>query len=213
MFMHYTQLTRNVPGERAVRLWAAFAPHGAYLGSFTLDDLDAKAQGQHFWIDCVQYRAAGTCIDPAALAWRPNGLSKGMTVFDFDGFCLSPVRETEPGSGEIMVCVPDEAQFWSIYGLHKEHGEWQLVHDAEEGETGEVLARIVDLTGELIEYRDFERAYANTRLADLAELLSQRILDELPDTTDETARTDDADNHPLTALREEILAALKLRGA
>lgn len=212
MFHQLSALTRNVKGDRFVRLWAAYELDGAYLGTFTLADLQAKAQGQFFWTARVHYRAVGTCINPEALSWHPNGLTKGVTAFDFDGFCLSPVRETESDSGEIVRCAPDEAQFWSIYGFHSADHEWQIVHDAEAAEIGEALARLVDLTGHLIEYRDESRAYANIRLADLPELLSQRILDQLPEDSDPARRMDDADNHPLTELRESILAALDLRG-
>lgn len=204
MFHQLSALTRNVKGDRFVRLWAAYELDGAYLGTFTLAELQAKAQGQFFWTARVHYRAAGTCLNPDALGWRPNGLPKGVTAFDFDGFSLSPVRQTEPESGEIERCSPVTAQFWSIYGFHSADHEWQIVHDAPAAEIGDALGRLVDLTGHLIEYRDEERAYANTRLVDLAELLAQRILEEMPE--------NDAPAHPLTELRKSILAALDLRG-
>ena len=89
--------------------------------------------------------------------------------------------------------------------------EWQIVHDALSDDIGESLARIVDLTGELVEYRDLSHAYANTRLPDLVDLLSQRILDDMPDQGDAAARADDADTHPLTYLREQIRAAIEKR--
>ena len=60
----------------------------------------------------------------------------------------------------------------------------------------------MDLTGELIEYRDLGHVYANTRLPDLVDLLAQRIADEAADS--DTA-------HPLTELRDAISAALDLR--
>lgn len=70
---------------------------------------------------------------------------------------------------------------------------------------------MVELTGHLVEYRDAGKAYANTRLADLPEMIGQRILDEVPDQDDPAARADDTDAHPLTDLRERILEAIQRR--
>lgn len=207
MFKDYGALTRNALGGR-MNLWAAFEPRGAYLGCFTLDELHDFAQAQGFWVDCVKYTLVGQCVDELALAWRPNGLPAGDTVWSFTGFRVSPTREIGD-TGEIEVCDPGEHHLWSIYGFHRDAEEWQVVHDAERGDVGEALARIVTLTGELIEYRDNTHAYANTRLADLPVLLAQRVHDEAGD---DGARTDETNGHPLTALREEILAALEIRG-
>ena len=131
--------------------------------------------------------------------WQPNGLPHGVTLSDFTGFCLSPVRET--GHEGVTVCHPAEADFWSVYGFNRDAEEWQIVHDAERDDAGEALARIVDATGEQVEYRDLDRAYANTRLPDLCELIAQRLADEgaVPD-------------HPLAVIRDRIAAALDARG-
>ena len=82
-------------------------------------------------------------------AWEPNGLPRGVTLSDFTGFCLSPVRETDGES--VSVCRPTEADFWSVYGFNRDAEEWQIVHDAERDDAGEALARIVDATGEQVE--------------------------------------------------------------
>lgn len=108
--------------------------------------------------------------------WRPNCLSQSDTLADFSGFCLSPTREAD--AGNIEVCLPAEAEQWSIYGFHAEFHEWHIVHDADLKTVGEMLARIEDATGQRIEYRDTERAYANTTLAGLYHLVSQRVRDE-----------------------------------
>lgn len=203
MPMQFAGLTRNAEGRR-VNLWAAYEPSGAYLGTYTLDDLMSLAQAQGFWIDRVRYRLAGERLDGEALAWRPNGLPDGDMLWDFMSFCVSPTREIGD-SGEIEVCEPNERQMWSIYGCRCDLGEWQIVHDATWSDAGDCLARITDLTGALIEYRDAGRAYANTRLADLAELLAQRIEDET------TAPGTDPTLHPLHELHAQIVAALQLR--
>ena len=104
-----------------------------------------------------------------------------------------------------------EHAFWSVYGFHGNGKEWLIVHDCEAGEEGEILSRLVEETANLVEYRDAEKVYSNTSLADLAALLSDRINDEIPDLNDEVARTDDADSHPLTPLRESILEAIDRR--
>ncbi|WP_299913130.1 hypothetical protein [uncultured Paracoccus sp.] len=206
MFHNFDGLTRNE--GRWLNLWAAFDVTGEYLGTFTLDDLRAKASEAGKWISAVQYRRAGQQIDQAALGQSLNGLPRGTTIFDFTGFRVSPVRDM---GGSIEVCDPGDHGFWSVYGFHRDAEEWQIVHDAPWGEIGETLARIVDLTGELIEYRDLSHAYANTRLPDLVDLLAQRILDEIPDQNDPAARMDDADAHPLEELRDLILIALNAR--
>ncbi|AUH35631.1 hypothetical protein CUV01_18810 (plasmid) [Paracoccus tegillarcae] len=206
MFHNFDGLTRNE--GRWLNLWAAFDVTGDYLGTFTLDDLRAKAADAGKWVSAVRYRRAGQQIDQAALAQHFNGLPCGTTIFAFSGFRLSPVRDM---GGSIEVCDPGEHDFWSVYGFHRDAEEWQIVHDAPWGEIGETLARIVDLTGELVEYRDLSHAYANTRLPDLVDLLAQRILDEIPDQDDADARMDDADAHPLEELRDLILFALNAR--
>ena len=206
MFRNYASLTRN--DGRWLNLWAAFDVTGDYLGSFTLDQLRDKAQEAGKWISAVQYRRAGQRLDENALAQTFNGLPKGSTIFEFTGFRVSPVRDM---GGSIEVCDPGEHAFWSVYGFHRDAEKWQIVHDAPWGEIGETLARIVDLTGELVEYRDLSHAYANTRLPDLVDLLAQRILDEIPDQNDPAARMDDADAHPLEELRDLILFALDTR--
>lgn len=208
---NYPDLTR---GEgRWLNLWAAFDVTAEYLGTFTLDQLQEKASREGKWISAVQYRRAGQRIDETALATRFNGLCKGESPFDFTGFRISPVRNEsdDPECTCFEVCEPGEQAFWSVYGFHAEAREWLLVHDCEAGEEGEILARLVDLTGHLVEYRDAGKAYANTRLADLPEIIGQRILDEVPDQDDPAARADDADAHPLTDLRERILEAIQRR--
>ena len=206
MFHNFDGLTRN--DGRWLNLWAAFDVTGEYLGTFTLDDLRLKAAQAGKWVSAVQYRRAGQQIGESALAQNFNGLPSGATIFDFTGFRVSPAHNM---GGSIEVCDPGEHIFWSVYGFHREAEEWQIVHDATSAEIGEILARIVDLTGDLIEYRDLSHAYANTRLPDLVDLLAQRILDEIPDQDDTEARMDDADAHPLEELRDLILFALNAR--
>ena len=207
MLRNFDDLTRNE--GRWLNLWGAFDVTGEYLGTFTLDELREKAQVKAKWVSAVQYLGAGQRIDEAALAQDWNGLPSGTTVFDFSGFCVSPVRDM---GGSIEVCDPGEHAFWSVYGFHREAQEWQIVHDAESDDIGESLARIVDLTGELVEYRDLCHAYANTRLPDLVDLLAECIHDEIPGYDDpEHFREDDFDAHPLTYLREQILAAIEKR--
>ena len=207
MFRNFDDLTRCE--GRWLNLWAAFDVTGDYLGSFTLDQLRDKAQEAGKWISAVKYRRAGQRLDENALAQTFNGLPKGSTIFDFTGFRVSPVRDM---GGSVEVCDPGEHVCWSIYGFHAEAREWQIVHDATWGEIGEAAARIVDLTGELVEYRDLSHAYANTRLPDLVDLLAQRIHDEIPGYDHpESFREDDFDAHPLAELRESIADALDLR--
>lgn len=133
-------------------------------------------------------------------AWEPNGLPRGVTLSDFTGFCLSPVRETE--SDGVSVCRPHEAGFWSVYGFHRDAEEWQIVHDADACDMGEALARIVDATGHRVEYRDLDRAYANTTLSGLSALLKQRI---------EELEADDPHWIPLHELPTHIELALLAR--
>jgi hypothetical protein len=133
-------------------------------------------------------------------AWEPNGLPRGLTLSDFDGFCLSPVRET--GDGDVTVCRPHEADFWSVYGFHRDAEEWQIVHDAEARDMGEALARIAEITFQRIEYRDPDHAYANTTLLDLSALLRKRI---------EEIAADDPHWIPLHDLRQNIDLALLAR--
>lgn len=212
MFRNFDDLTRCE--GRWLNLWAAFDVTGEYLGTFTLDQLRDKAQKAGKWISAVQYRRAGQRLDENALAQTFNGLPKGSTIFDFTGFRVSPVHHTGGTlTGEnIEVCDPGQHVLWSVYGFHRQAQEWQIVHDALPGEIGEVLARIVDLTGELVEYRDLSHAYANTRLPDLVDLLAQRIHDEIPGYDHpESFREDDFDAHPLAELRESIADALDLR--
>lgn len=206
MLRNFDNLTRNEGNW--LNLWAAFDVTGEYLGCFTLDQLRDKAREAGKWTAAVQYRSAGQRIDENALAQKFNGLPSGVTIFDFSGFCVSPVRDM---GGSVEVCDPGERGFWSIYGCDRDTGEWQIVHDALSNDIGETLARIVEMTGELVEYRDLDHAYANSRLCDLVDLLAQRILDDVPDQGDAAARADDADAHPLTELREQIRAALDKR--
>lgn len=209
-FKNYSDLTRG--DGRWITLWAAFDVTGEYLGTFTLDELRAQAADASKWVGAVQYRSVGQRIDDKALSSQFNGLFGSETPFSFDGFRISPVRHEPRGSGSsVEVCAAAEHEFWSIYGFHRASREWLIVHDCEDGEEGEMLARLVDLTGHLIEYRDTDHAYANTRLVDLPVLLAERIHDEIPDLGEENARLDDSDTHPLTPLRESILAALAAR--
>ena len=207
MLRNFDDLTRNE--GRWLNLWGAFDVTGEYLGTFTLDELREKAQVKAKWVSAVQYLGAGQRIDDAALVHDWNGLPSGTCILDFTGFRVSPVRDM---GGSIEVCDPGEHAFWSVYGFHREAEEWQIVHDALSDDIGESLARIVDLTGELVEYRDLSHAYANTRLPDLVDLLAERIHDEIPGYDDpEHFREDDFDAHPLTYLREQILAAIEKR--
>ncbi|MDT1064186.1 hypothetical protein RM190_20150 [Paracoccus sp. CPCC 101403] len=208
---NFSDLTRN--DGRWLNLWAAFDVTAEYLGTFTLDELRGKAAADGKWISAIQYRRAGQRIDDATLTITLNGLSRGGSPFDFTGFRISPVRNEsdDPDCTRIEVCEPGEHRFWLVYGYHAEAQEWWIVHDCEAGEEGEVLARLVDLTGHLVEYRDGGKAYANTRLADLPVILADRIHDEIPRQDQPEARTDDFDNHPLIALRESILDALERR--
>ena len=212
MFHNFDGLTRN--DGRWLNLWAAFDITGEYLGTFTMDDLRAKAAQAGKWASAVQYRRAGQKIDESALAQGFNGLPSGVTIFDFTGFRVSPVHHTGGAltSGNIEVCDPCERVLWSVYGFHRDAEEWQIVHDVVDGEIGEILARIVDLTGEMVEYRDLSHAYANTRLPDLVDLLAERIHDEIPGYDDPADfREDDFEAHPLSELRDGILTALDLR--
>lgn len=211
MMRNYADLTRNE--GRWLNLWAAFDVTAEYLGTFTLDELRDKAAVESCWISTIQYRRAGQRIDETALATRFNGLCRGDSPHDFTGFQISPVwsEARGPVDESLEVCVPGDHAFWSIYGFHGESREWLIVHDCQTGEEGEILARLVELTGNLVEYRDAEKAYANTRLADLPALLSDRIHDEIPGHDHHDARTDDADCHPLTPLRESILEAIARR--
>ncbi|WP_299846482.1 hypothetical protein, partial [uncultured Paracoccus sp.] len=178
-------------------------------GTFTLDELRSKAEEDGAWITAHSYLCAGQRLDEAALSQVFNGLPSDTTIFDFSGFRVSPVRDM---GGSIEVCEPGEHCFWSVYGFHRSVEEWQIVHDAEDGEIGEVLAHIVELTGELVEYRDLCHGYANTRLPDLVDLLAERIHDEIPGYDDPADfREDDFDAHPLAELREQIAAALDAR--
>lgn len=136
----------------------------------------------------------------SVLAWEPNGLPRGVTLSDFDGFCLSPVRETEADG--VTVCRPQDADFWSVYGFHREAQEWQIVHDALARDMGEALARIAELTLHRIEYRDPDHAYANTTLHGLSVLLKQRM---------EELEADDPHWIPLHELRHHIELALLAR--
>ncbi|MGR3391827.1 hypothetical protein [Sagittula sp.] len=206
MFRNFDDLTRCE--GRWVNLWAAFDVTGEYLGTFTLDELRDKAHETGKWVSAVQYRSAGQRLDENALAQKLNGLPSGTTVFDFTGFCVSPVRNM---GDTIEICDPGEHAFWSVYGFHRETQEWNIVHDAESDDIGETLARIVDLTGELVEYRDLSRAYANTRLPELLDLLAERINNEVSGMGDDAARATAADTHPLTYLRDQIRAALDAR--
>ena len=207
MFHNFDGLTRN--DGRWLNLWAAFDITGEYLGTFTLDELRQKAAQAGKWVSAVQYRRAGQQIDESALAQNFNGLPSGTTIFDFTGFRVSPVRDM---GGSCEVCGPGEHDFWSVYGFHRDAEEWQIVHDDTSGDIGETLARIVDLTGELVEYRDLGHAYANSRLPDLVDLLAERIHDEIPGYDDPAGfREDDFEAHPLAELRDGILAALDLR--
>lgn len=203
MLMAFSQLTRKREPGRMVALYAAFEAGGAYIGTFTLDDLHRRAQAQAFWINRTRYLPAGCRLDEAALEWHPNGFAAGMTLFDFDGFRLSPVRERKEDDC-VETCQPGQCHFWAIYGFHRQAQEWQLVHDAQEGEAGEALARIVDLTGDLVEYRDDARAYANTRLADLPRMIADRLSDSDCSAGDRIA---------LSLLRDQIAAALAAREA
>ena len=135
-----------------------------------------------------------------AIAWEPNGLPRGVTLSDFDGFCLSPVRKT--GDGDVTVCCPHEAGFWSVYGFHREVQEWQIVHDADARDMGEALARIAEATLHRIEYRDADRSYANTTLLGLSEMLKKRM---------EEIAADDPHWIPLHELRQHIDLALLAR--
>lgn len=207
MLCRFDRLTRAE--GRLLKLWGAFDATGVYLGTFTLDDLRLKAEEDGAWMSAQKYLCAGQRLDEAALSQSFNGLPSGTTIFDFTGFRVSPVRDMV---GSIEVCEPGEHGFWSVYGFHRSVEEWQIVHDAEDGEIGEVLARIVELTGELVEYRDLCHGYANTRLSDLVDLLAERIHDEIPGYDDPANfREDDFDAHPLAELREQIAAALDAR--
>lgn len=122
------------------------------------------------------------------------------TLADFTGFRLSPVHE-HPDYG-MIVCLPHEAEFWSVYGFHRGAQEWQTVHDATAQDMGEALVRIEKTTGSRIEYRDPTRAFPNTTLLCLS-ILFGKWIEEL-----------DADNPrwiPVHAIRNAIDLALKAR--
>ena len=114
-----------------------------------------------------------TACDPQ---WHPNRLPENYTLADFTGFRLSPVHE-HPDYG-MIVCLPHEADFWSVYGFHGEAQEWQIVHDATAQDIGEALVRIEKATGNRIEYSDPTRAFSNTTLLRLS-LLFGKWIEEL----------------------------------
>ena len=197
MLRNYSDLTRNE--GRWIIFWAAVdSCTKKYLGAFTRDEIRQKAQQDRSWISVYQYRRAWTRLDETRPLQGFNGLTAGTTIHDFTGFCLSPVHES--ANGDVTVCCPEEAGFWSVYGFHRNAEEWQLVHDCGAHDTGEVLARIEDATGERIEYRDADRSYANTTLTGLRELFWQRLADERA-----------APDHPLAVIRDQIAAALEAR--
>ncbi|SFA58413.1 hypothetical protein SAMN04487972_12043 [Paracoccus halophilus] len=86
MFHNFDGLTRN--DGRWLNLWAAFDVTGEYLGTFTLDDLRAKAADAGKWISAVQYRRAGQQIDQAA----PVGDDPGQT----DRTGTTPMHAAQP---------------------------------------------------------------------------------------------------------------------
>ena len=198
MLRNYSDLTRNE--GRWIIFWGAFdSCTEKYLGAFTRDEIREKAQQDRKWISVYQYRRAWTRLDQTAPPQGFNGLTNGTTLFDFTSFCLSPAHET--GDGDVAVCDPAEAGFWSIYGFLRDVQEWRIVHDADAAGIGEVLARIAETTFQRIEYRDPDRAYPDATLRALSELIAQRLADE------------HAADHPLAVVRAGIVAALKLREA
>lgn len=206
MLCNYPALTRN-DGHWLIQWGAWDVSFDKYLGTFTLDEIREKAREDRAWVSVIQYQRAGTRLDKTARVRAFNGLAGRDTILDFYGFYVAPVRIADDRA---EICNPGEHTVWSIYGWYRDEendrADWMLVHDADDDDLAEKLAEITDLMGDMVEYRDLDHAYANTSLAALADLIAARILDEEP----EDARLDDADNHPLTELREQILAAIEI---
>lgn len=206
MLCNYPALTRN-DGHWLIQWGAWDVSFDKYLGTFTLDEIREKAREDRAWVSVIQYQRVGTRLDKTARVQAFNGLAGRDTILDFYGFYVAPVRIAD---GRAEICIPGEHTVWSIYGWYRDEendrADWMLVHDADDDDLAEKLAEITDLMGDMVEYRDLDHAYTNTSLAALADLIAARILDEEP----EDARLDDADNHPLTELREQILAAIEI---
>jgi len=206
MLCNYSALWRN-EGRWLIQ-WAAWDVQlDKYLGTFTTDEIREKAATDPAWVSIIQYQRSGTRLDRTERVRAFNGLAGKDTILDFHGFVVSPVRIED---GQAEVCRPGEHSVWSIYGWYQDeendHSGWLLVHDDEGGDLGRKLAEITDLTHARVEYRDPDHACANTTLEALSELLAARILDE----TSEAGRLDGACNHPLTGLREQVLAAIEI---
>lgn len=139
-----------------------------------------------------------------------NGLSGSEDhLADFEAFALCPVRTEHDFYGEhtekTTICG---AEIWSIYG--RSGLEWRLIHDGtEDHSAGTAIVQIVALTGKNVTFQASDYSTAETSLPALADILTSKIHDEIPgyDVPDEF-RSDDFDNHPLAAIREDLVAVL-----
>ncbi|WP_054006264.1 hypothetical protein [Cypionkella psychrotolerans] len=128
---------------------------------------------------------------------------------EFEAFALCPVRTEHDFYGEHMekttICG---AEIWSIYG--RSGLEWRLIHDStDEHSAGTALVQIIAMTGKSVSFQASDYCTAETSLPALADILTSKIHDEIPgyDEPDEF-KSDDFDNHPLAAIREDLVAAL-----
>lgn len=135
-----------------------------------------------------------------------NGLCEGDSIFGFSAFAVSPVL-VDPNEG-VCQCSPSAAEFFAIYG----HGnmEWNVVHDCHADDAGRAIVQLCRQTGKTIRYRDNAQYSPDGTPADLCDYMTSRIHDEIPSYDDpESFREDDFDNHPLAALREQLVEALE----
>jgi len=136
-----------------------------------------------------------------------NNLTPGETLDRFEAFFVAPCRDesADPAESSIAQCLPEEKQFWSVYGVDAD-GAAHPVHDEDsEDAIVNALRRLIDLTGKPVLYRDPARGPTpEGTLLELADWLTMAIHDDLPALPVEDFREDDFDNHPLAGLREAV---------
>jgi hypothetical protein len=152
---------------------------------------------------------------------RFNCLPAGDTLDQFEWFTIAPVRHDESEEATVQ-CEAGEAEFWTIYGWHKDGADAEAcfvadaVHDEFDVQDIVRIATQISIeTGKGFMAGDIHYGYHPRRkggpvavsdFKEIAEDLTFAIHEANDgDIPDEDQRVDDFDNHPLADLREAFV--------
>lgn len=147
-------------------------------------------------------------------AFSFNGFLAGHIAAGFTRFRVSPVKIIRAGTDAeaVKVCSPADRAFWSIYGYNS--SGWRLVHDAEANDAGKALFILSQNPAARFDYTDLDVVTPTGTLAELADLLTDCIHNQIASHDDRVDfYSDDFEAHPMTNLRQQILTAIESQTA